>query len=346
MPSYSRSDFEKVFPTLVKDICDQTSAYGIPANALKWFEKSLNYNVMGGKYNRGLSVIHTSVALSPSALTEKQFHDAATLGWMTELLQAFFLVSDDMMDSSVTRRGQPCWYRVPGVSTVAINDSFMLESAIYLLLKQHFRSHPAYVDLLELFHDTSFVTEIGQLCDLLTAPEDKVDLAQFSMAKVRFIVIHKTAYYSFYLPVALALHYLGLATGKNLKQSREILIPLGEYFQAQDDFLDVFGTPEQIGKVGTDIQDNKCSWVVNEALTRASESQRKTLDENYGRKDKECEERCKVVFKDLDIEGVYRDYEEARVSEIRKMIENVDESEGLKRSIYESFLGKIYKRQS
>jgi len=26
-------------------------------------------------------------------------------------MQAFALVSDDVMDKSLTRRGQPCWYR-------------------------------------------------------------------------------------------------------------------------------------------------------------------------------------------------------------------------------------------
>lgn len=74
---------------------------------------------------------------------------------MTELLQAFFLVSDDIMDSSITRRGQPCWYRVPTVGNIAINDSFMLEAAIYYLLKKHFRQQPYYVDLLELFLEVS-----------------------------------------------------------------------------------------------------------------------------------------------------------------------------------------------
>ena len=249
------------------------------------------------------------------------------------------------MDSSITRRGQPCWYREPGVGMIAINDAFMLEMSIYVLLKKHFRHHPSYVDMIELFHTTTFQTEVGQLCDLLTAPEDHVDLDNFTPEKHRFIVIYKTAYYSFYLPVALALYYLELATPANLKSCEEILIPLGEYFQIQDDYLDAYGSPEAIGKIGTDIQDNKCSWVINQALKRAGPDQRKVLDECYGRKDAEKEEKVKDVFRELDLEQVYLDYEQAVVGKLRKLIENVDESGGLKKSVFESFLGKIYGRK-
>lgn len=60
-----------------------------------------------------------------------------------------------MMDQSITRRGQPCWYRIEGVNYIAINDSFMLEAPIYFLLKKYFRAQPYYVNLLELFHEVS-----------------------------------------------------------------------------------------------------------------------------------------------------------------------------------------------
>ncbi len=227
---------------------------------------------------------------------------------------------------------------------VAINDAFLLESAIYTLLRKYFRDHPAYVDLIELFHEVTYQTELGQLADLLTAPEDKVNLANFSMEKFQFIVIYKTAYYSFYLPVALALHMLGLGTAKNLKTAEDILIPMGEYFQAQDDYLDNFGLPEHIGKIGTDIMDNKCSWLVNQALLVATPEQRQVLEDNYGRKDKAKEAAVKKLFNDMALEQRYHDFEERRVAELRDLIAKVDESEGLKKEVFDTFLNKIYKR--
>jgi len=291
-----------------------------------------------------MSVPDSVSLLLGAPLSEKQYFETATLGWMTELLQAFFLVSDDIMDSSITRRGAPCWYRQPNVGMIAINDAFMLESAVFTLLRKHFRTHPQYLELMELWHDIIFKTEMGQLCDLLTAPEDKVDLDNFSLAKYQFIVIYKTAWYSFYLPVALALHYQNIATPENLKQAEDILIPLGEYFQIQDDYLDNFGLPEHIGKIGTDILDNKCSWLVNKALEIATPEQRKVLEDNYGQKNKEKEAAVKKLYDELKLEKIYQDYEEKRVGEIRELIDKIDESQGLKKSVFESFLGKIYKR--
>lgn len=102
---------------------------------------------------------------------------------MSFKLQAFFLVYDDIMDGSLTRRGQPCWFRIPKVGLVAVNDAPMLQSALYHLLKLHFRNESYYTDLLDVFHETTYQTEIGQLIDLITAPEDKVDLSKFSLEK-------------------------------------------------------------------------------------------------------------------------------------------------------------------
>lgn len=343
----AKQKFVDTFGELVEELKTILVQYKMPQEAIDWFVNSLNYNTPGGKLNRGLSVIDTYCILkgiSTSDLSEEQYKKVAILGWCIELLQAYFLVADDMMDQSKTRRGQPCWYLVEGVGNIAINDSFMLEGAIYMLLKKHFREDSYYVDLLDLFHEVTFQTELGQLLDLVTADEEVVDLDKFSLLKHSFIVIFKTAYYSFYLPVALAMFMAGITKQSDLKQAQDILIPLGEYFQIQDDYLDCFGTPEQIGKIGTDIKDNKCSWVVNQALLKVTPEQRHLLDTNYGKKDDESEARVKKLFNDLGIEKTYTDYEEEVVGKLRQSIANVDETNGLKKEVFSAFLAKVYKR--
>ncbi|KAK6203164.1 farnesyl pyrophosphate synthetase [Scheffersomyces amazonensis] len=343
----AREKFIGVFDQMVEELKEILISYKMPQTAIDWFVKNLDYNTPGGKLNRGLSVVDTYLILNNKTiedLSDAEYKKVAILGWAIELLQAYFLVADDMMDQSKTRRGHPCWYLVEGVNNIAINDSFMLEGAIYILLKKHFRNDSYYVDLLDLFHEVTFQTELGQLLDLVTADENIVDLDKFSLEKHSFIVIFKTAYYSFYLPVALAMFMSGINDEKDLKQVRDILIPLGEYFQIQDDYLDCFGTPEQIGKIGTDIKDNKCSWVVNQALLKVNKEQRQLLDNNYGKKDDESEARVKKLFNELGIQKTYEEYEESIVAKLREQIEQVDESRGLKKEVLTAFLGKVYKR--
>lgn len=62
------------------------------------------------------------------------------------------------------------------------------------------------------------------------------------------------------------------------RQATTLLIEMGNFYQVQDDYLDCFGNPEITGKVGTDIQEGKCSWLVVVALQRVTPSQRKILE--------------------------------------------------------------------
>ena len=75
-----------------------------------------------------------------------------------------------------------------------------------------------------------------------------------ALTPAQCIVKYKTSYYSFYLPVALGLILAGHGQEKTLQRCEEICLAMGEYFQIQDDYLDCFGDPAVIGKVGTDIQ--------------------------------------------------------------------------------------------
>ena len=52
---------------------------------------------------------------------------------------------------------------------------------------------------------------------------------------------------------------------------------MGHLYKVQDDYLDCFGDTALFGKIGTDIQNRKCSWLIIKALDNADSSQRTVL---------------------------------------------------------------------
>lgn len=158
----------------------------------------------------------------------------------------------------------------------------------------------------------------------------------------RRIVQYKTAYYSFYLPVACAL----LMAGENLDNHvdvKNILVEMGTYFQVQDDYLDCFGDPQTIGKIGTDIEDFKCSWLVVKALELSNEEQKKVLYENYGKPDPANVAKVKALYNELNLQAVFEEYESGSYEKLVTSIE-AHPSKAVQ-AVLKSFLAKIYKRQ-
>ncbi|ETV63685.1 hypothetical protein H257_19385, partial [Aphanomyces astaci] len=93
--------------------------------------------------------------------------------------------------------------------------------------------------------------------------------------------------------------------------------------------------------IGTDIQDNKCSWLVVQALARASDAQRATLKEHYGKNDASSIQLVKDLYVALDLEGVYRAYENDSYDTLCKLIGGVT---NMPTTVYHMLLSKIYKR--
>ena len=338
-----KAKFQALFPYLRDEILDELSTRNeLPSEATDWIREMMDYNVPGGKLNRGTTVISVYQALLGRVLSPYETARAAVLGWSIEFLQAFFLVADDVMDASETRRGQPCWYKQKHVELIAINDSFLLEAFVFDILRQHFGHEEYYPDLVALMLDVIQKTECGQLLDLTSQRADgKIDLDRFTLERYQKIVKYKTAYYSFYLPVALGMIMSGIKDKAAFTTAEKICCLMGEYFQIQDDYLDCYGDPTVIGKIGTDIQDNKCSWLVVQALERCTRTQRLLLEKNYGQWDDGKVAKVKDLYATMDLEKVFQDYEESSYAEIQKELVKVTQ---MPRDVFVLFLNKIYKR--
>jgi farnesyl diphosphate synthase len=350
-----KRSFVKMCDYLIEEIKEELPRhYDLPPRETSWIIDMLNYNVKGGKMNRGLMVVDAGVLMlgGPKNVDNTTLARLAILGWAIEWLQAWLLVADDIMDSSVTRRGQPCWYKNKALGDawyIAINDAFTIESLVYKMIKRHFAyDKDVLLQLLDLMMETTLQTELGQLSDTLC---DVLSLKELTPSRWKLIVQYKTSYYSFYLSVAMAMVVAGVKDKQAFNAAREILVTMGVYFQAQDDYLDCYGTPEQIGKIGTDIQDKKCGWLFTKAYHElCSKEQRAFLDQHYGKckvGSKE-EQDIKKLYTELGLPKLYEKYEQDSYDTIMALRDSEAgatlQSAGVPWQVFETFLQKVYKR--
>ncbi|XP_071562488.1 farnesyl pyrophosphate synthase-like [Temnothorax nylanderi] len=338
-------DLMAVWPDVVRDLTDAAKRFNIP-DVTKWMAKVLQYNVPGGKKTRALALVYAYKVLAPSdQLTEENIRLVRILAWCVELMQAYFIIIDDIQDRSLLRRGQPCWYRYNDIGLAAVNDGLMLESAMFYLIRKHFKGKDCYVNLLETFQDITFKTIMGQSLDMLSTNfGKKPNLDLFTMNRYNSIVEYKTAHYSFLLPITAAMQLAGIKDPEIFRQAKTILLEMGHLYQVQDDYLACFGDAEVCGKDNTDIEEGKCTWLVVVALQRATPEQRKILEECYGFSDPEKVNRVKQLFTDLGLPNTYSIYEEETYNLLNVHIQQI--SRGLPHSLFLNLLGKLYHRAS
>ena len=172
-PEAKKASFKSIIPILIDEACDELEqSYEVRPDEVAWIRKVLDYNVTGGKMNRGLMVVESGILLFGGKATNDDCCRFAVLGWVIEMLQAWLLIADDIMDSSVTRRGQPCWYKVDDLGEAAINDAFLVEMLLFKALRRHFRGSARVLSFSRFGHGDDSTDRVGQLLDIKcdTAP--------------------------------------------------------------------------------------------------------------------------------------------------------------------------------
>lgn len=208
-----------------------------------------------------------------------------------EIFHNFTLMHDDIMDNAPLRRGHATVHEKWNANTAILSGDVMLIRAYDHLLDLPKKSLPL---VLARFNQTAAEVCEGQQFDMNFESRWDVTEAEY----IRMIRLKTSVLLGF------ALELGGIVSGANEETTR-LLYHAGESmgigFQLKDDLLDVYGDPEKFGKqVGGDIISNKKTYLLIEALTKATGQAKQDLEYWLSLKDFDKEEKVSAVTKIYD----------------------------------------------
>eukprot|EP00477_Mikrocytos_mackini_P000878 GAHX01000941.1.p1 GENE.GAHX01000941.1~~GAHX01000941.1.p1 ORF type:complete len:421 (+),score=86.30 GAHX01000941.1:78-1340(+) len=323
----------------------------VPGIIVEHFKKFLNYNMFAGKRFRALILLKVGLKLSNRLLTNaspecarqtqiKYLSVVFLCAFLIELLQAIALVADDIMDSSKYRRGKTCWYLKENIGLIAINDALWGFSLINVFYNK-FIKDPALSSLLfNEMNELKVKLGCGQALDTMFPNYPIKENEEFyNMNNYEKIVFYKTTLYTIYCPILFPYLAFCHITNKGEENAQEefkaelekYTKEIGLIFQVQDDFLDVFGDYKEMGKVGSDIEEGKCTWLVVRCLEKLAlktfctegdkecmrdlgsscehnKTAKELLMENIGCKEEFKIEKVREIMKKCNLEDEYKQW--------------------------------------
>ena len=166
-----------------------------------------------------------------------------------EILQGQCLITDDIVDDSITRRGRECWHKTVGVSS-AIIDIGLLREIQQWMLSKFIGDHKYYNEISDILSKIIRIGYVGQSLDLMTCADGQAgDLSKFNMDLYRDIMIRKGSFTVLVYPLRLALYMANIDDTNVHSAIEQVAVDIGILFGMQDDYLDVYGDPNLTGEV-------------------------------------------------------------------------------------------------
>ncbi|KAK4885839.1 hypothetical protein RN001_002110 [Aquatica leii] len=262
---------------------------------------------------------------SPDKLTSANLKKASMLAWCYEMVGTAFLLEDDIMDNTEMRWKKKCYHRQKKIGLTALTDTKLLYMSAFKVLRKYFSDNPFYGQLINLLSETIFITSLGQSADVNTNLEFKKtkNLKTFSYKKYNSIAKCKTGFILYKGPPLAAMYLAQINNKKCLHYFSEVCDKFAIYRQAQDDVWDVYGDFNLYGKLGNDISNGKCTWLIVTAMHHASEHQLKLLQKHYGQENTDSQNIVRQVYKDIDVLSKFSEYKYKLIDELTKDITNI-----------------------
>ncbi len=279
------------FSDLQKIIQDEIIKISIDKEPRKLYEP-ISYTL-----SRGGKRVRPILCLAACNLFSDDIKPAVPAASALEIFHNFTLLHDDVMDNSPTRRGEATVHKKWDVNTAILSGDAMIIKANQLMLK----SPKQYLkEILTVYNQTALEVCEGQQYDMDFENRDDVTIPEYlNMIRLKTSVL-----------LAGALKIGAITGGADTKQAQKIYdfgIALGTAFQLQDDFLDTFGNAETFGKrIGGDILEEKKTYLLLRAYQKATENQKKTLNQIFGNpkiSEQEKIEQVTAVFNQLNIKN-------------------------------------------
>ncbi|HBO16836.1 MAG: hypothetical protein UR69_C0001G0200 [Candidatus Moranbacteria bacterium GW2011_GWE2_35_2-] len=264
------------------------------ADALRFVKK---YVLSGGKRLRPALMYYGYLAAGGKE-REKALKTAVSI----ELIHAFLLIHDDIIDKDDMRHGvDTAHYHFSklGKKYFPKKDSAHFGNSIAIIVGDMvgamgnqiiFNSDfdtKNIMKALDRLQGIVSMTVIGQSQDVYIEYAGKA-----SEKEILQMYKNKTAKYTIEGPLHLGA-ILGGAGDELLEKITRFSIPIGIAFQIQDDILGIFGSERKIGKpVGSDIQEGKQTILVARALEIGKADQKKVIKSLLGKE--------KLTSKDID----------------------------------------------
>jgi geranylgeranyl diphosphate synthase type I len=196
----------------------------------------------------------------------------ADVGAALELLHAFALVHDDVMDGSDTRRGEASVHRRFADRHRAARArgearrfgegaAILVGDFAFVYADMLFASAPA--EARPLFDELRIELCVGQFLDLSASATGARE-----RGRAELIERYKSGKYTVERPLHVGAALAGRA-GDLAESLSAYGVPIGQAFQLRDDLLGVFGDPAVTGKpVGEDLRERKLTPLVAAAVAR------------------------------------------------------------------------------